>query len=70
MYYGHSQPTAKQQGYAAKLARDLGVGNEAADLLQWANGWSRSKATSKMSKETMSSAIDDALRALARKAAS
>jgi hypothetical protein len=61
MYYGHTQPTSKQLGYAAKLANDLGVGGTARSLLMWANGWSASKASAKMSKETISSAISDAL---------
>ena len=64
MYHGHTEPTEKQLGYAAKLARDLHVGSEAIDLLSWANGWSRSKASSKLSKQTISEAIDQAVQRL------
>lgn len=61
MYYGHQPASSKQIAYAASLARKINVGFDAADLLMWHYGWSRSKATSKMSKQTISAAIDAAL---------
>ena len=59
--YGNSNPTEKQLSYAGALARKLGVGTTAIDLLARRNGWSHSKAQAKMSKEELSEAISWAL---------
>lgn len=55
--YGHANPTEKQMSYAGALARKLGCGNTALDLLAYRNDWSHSKAQAKMSKEELSEAI-------------
>jgi hypothetical protein len=62
MYYGHHEPTSKQVGFASKLARDVGAGNTAEDLIRWHFNVSTSKASKIMSKETLSEAIDAAIK--------
>lgn len=58
-------PTTAQMSYAAKLARDLGVGSDVYDLIAHITGYSRSKAQKSATKESVSSCIDAAKKRLA-----
>lgn len=65
MKYGHTQATQKQLNFAAMLARKVECGGTAQDLVRWHFGVSTSKASKIMSMQTVSEAIDAALKHIA-----